>query len=320
MANAKRSKYIKFYDKDKLKKINSGSQRLLREYKKDMTLRELSKTTISSYLNDIDQWLIYVLENQDNRCVLELTEDDLTDFLYFCKTQGNNTRRMRRRYATLSSFYKFLRKKRYISENPMEFVDRPIKDTDVVVQTFLTKAQIELMKQKLAECGNLTMEVYALLSLSTMGRVNAIANLRWKQIDYGDRVIYNVVEKEGKVVSLFPSREVCQKLICLQQFRDLNGIDDGGYIFFRKCKDGKIRPIATRTLYSWTKKIGAMIGIPTLHPHDFRHSGSQLLKLAGMSLEDISELLNHESTDTTRKHYLKQDMRSIRDSKARYDF
>src|SRR3712207_9273609 len=43
------------------------------------------------------------------------------------------------------------RKKRIIKENPMEFIDRPRKDTDVVTQTFLTKDQVEQIKRKLKD-------------------------------------------------------------------------------------------------------------------------------------------------------------------------
>lgn len=318
MGKVKRSGRIELYDAEKIAKVNPETMKMWRLYEKDMSLRELSPGTISGYQSDLNQWFIYVLEHQENRSVLELDEDDLTDFFYFCKTQGNNTRRMRRRYSSISAFYKFLRKKRKINENPMEFVDRPIKDNDVVDQTFLTQAQVDLMKDKLSKCGNLTLEAYALLSLSTMARVSAISNLRWEQVDFGERIITDVLEKEGKLVTLYFSPEVQLKLIQLQQFRELHDVDDGGYIFFGKDKEGSVQPITPTTLGTWCKKIGKMIGVPTLHPHDFRHSGSQLLKKAGMPLEEISELLNHESTETTRKHYLQADKQSIRDSKDRY--
>ena len=136
MARANRSHPIHMYDKQKASQINAESKKLLRDYKKDMSLRELSPGTIDGYLSDLNQWLIYVLDNQDNRSVLELDEDDLTDFFYYCKSNGNNTRRMRRRYASISAFYKFLRKKRKIVENPMEFIDRPVKDNDVIAPVF----------------------------------------------------------------------------------------------------------------------------------------------------------------------------------------
>lgn len=318
MGTAKRSKRIEVYDPDKVKQFNPETKKLLNAYKKDMTLRELSPGTISGYMSDLNQWLIYVLEEQDNRSVLELDEDDLTDFFYFCKTEGNNTRRMRRRYSSISAFYKYLRKKRKVAENPMEFIDRPVKDTDVTQQTYLTMEQVEIMKQKLSECGNLTLECYALFSLSTMARVNAVAHIKWKQIDFGRRIVNDVLEKEGKVVTLFFSDEVCQKLIQLQQFREWNCIDDGGYVFFSKDKQGNITSMTTSGLHGWARRIGRMIGVPTLHPHDFRHSGSQLLKLAGMPLEEISYFLNHESTETTRKHYLQADTQSMRAAKDKY--
>lgn len=318
MGRAKQSKHIKLFDKEKVAKINPESKRLLREYKKDMVLRELSPGTIEGYFGDLYQWLIFVLENQENKSVLEIDEDDLTDFFYWCKTEGNNTRRMRRRYSSISAFYKFLRKKRKVAENPMEFVDRPIKDVDVITQTYLTVEQIEEMKEKLAATGNLTLEVYALFSLSTMARVNAVSNIKWKQIDFAQRIVTDVLEKEGKIVTLYFSEEVRLKLIRLQQFRELNEIDDGGYVFFSRDKDGHPKPVSTGTLHSWARKIGRMIGVPTLHPHDFRHSGSQQLKLAGMPLEEISVLLNHESTETTRRHYLQADTQSIRASKDKY--
>ena len=34
-----------------------------------------------------------------------ITEDDLTEFFYYCKTEGNNSRRMKRRMPSISAFY-----------------------------------------------------------------------------------------------------------------------------------------------------------------------------------------------------------------------
>ena len=39
-------------------------------------------------------------------------------------------------------------------------------------------------------------QLYALFSLSTMARVNAVANLRWEQIDFNQRICEKVLEKE----------------------------------------------------------------------------------------------------------------------------
>lgn len=78
-------------------------------------------------------------------------------------------------------------------------------------------------------------------------------------------------------------------------------------------------PITSSTAGDWCKKIGEMIDEPTLHPHDFRHSGATLLKNAGMSLEDVSSLLNHAGTDVTNKYYTKKDTTKIQSAKDRFE-
>ena len=148
---AERSKRINLYNPEKMAQVNPETMMLLNKYGIDMELRELSEKTIMSYKSDLNQWVIYILDNQQNKSALSITEDDLTEFFYFCKKEGNNSRRIKRRMASISAFYKYLRKKRLIVENPCEFIDRPKKDVDVAVQTFLTQEQVFLMKYRLKE-------------------------------------------------------------------------------------------------------------------------------------------------------------------------
>lgn len=320
---------IKFHDEDKISQINPETLKLWNKYKIDMTLRELSQGSIDGYYNDLQHLWIYTYDNFANVCVTELTEDDLTEFFYFCKMQGNNSRRIKRRMSSVAAFYKFLRKKRIISENPMEFIDRPKKDTDIIVQTFLTMDQVNNMKEKLeqqydeAKTVNLKHAalqrwVYAMFSLSTMARVNAVSNTQWEQIDFDGRTVDDVLEKEGKIVTLYFSQEVKDLLLKLRQFREENNIDDTGYVFAVLKKDGSFGKPETETLNKWTKNIGKLIGIETLHPHDWRHSGSQLMKLAGAEIQDISALLNHSGTDVTVKHYLRIDKDKIRANRDKF--
>jgi site-specific recombinase XerD len=315
---AQLSKKIHFYDEEKLKNINKETLKLFDKYKVDMTIRELSSETIKGYTNDLQHWFIYIYDNQDNASVKDLKEDDIVEFIYFCKTEGNNSRRMKRRISSISAFYKFLRRKKEITENPLEFFERPKKDTDIITQTFLTKEQVDLMKQKLKENDDAQLELYALFSLSTMARVNAISNVMWEQIDFDARTVNDVLEKEGKLVTLYFNQDVREKLLKLQQYRLENNIDDKGYVFIAKY-DGEINKVAKGTLQQWVKKIGEMINVPTLHAHDFRHSQSQLLKLSGMPIEQISDLLNHSGLDVTKKHYLRQDKKKMQEAKDKYE-
>ena len=314
-----RSKRICFYDSEKLKLINNENLRLLQKYKMDMVLRDLSQKTIDAYENDLQQWFIYILDKQFNQKVTDLTEDDITEFFYFCKLEGNNTNRMKRRMASVSAFYKFLRKKKLIAENPTEFLDRPKHGLPITVQTFLTKEQVKLLRQKLVEYGNLQLQTYVMFSLSTMARVNAVAHVRWDMVDFENRMVRNVLEKEGKIVDLFFSEEVKELLLSLQAQRQRSEINDYGWVFFTgRCDENK--PVSNTTLNEWCKLAGSFIGVETLHPHDFRHSGATLLKNAGMPLEDISLLLSHSGTDVTRKYYIKADTNRISQLKDKFAF
>ena len=54
-------------------------------------------------------------------------------------------------------------------------------------------------KKKLKENGDLLLETYALFSLSTMARVNAISTIKWSQINFDERKVENVMEKGDTV-------------------------------------------------------------------------------------------------------------------------
>ena len=312
-----RSKRIVLHDKEKLQKINPETLMIFQRYKVDMTMRNLSPRTQKHYEYDLQQWFIYVLDNQDNKSVKDLNDEDITEFLYFCMSEGNNAERIKARTSAISALYKFMRKKRMIVENPTEFIDRPRRGMRITQQTYLTPEQVALMRERLIDTKDLQLRVYAMLSLSTMARVTAISSIRWDQIDLEGKIIKGVLEKEGKIVDLYFSDEVKYLLKQLKLQREEKKRNDYGWLFYSG--RNKDKPVHAGTLNEWCKRIGAMIGVPTLHPHDFRHSGATLLRNAGMNLEDVSVLLNHESTDVTKKYYIKEDAARISSLKRSYN-
>lgn len=316
---AERSKRICLYDENKAKNINPETLKLFQKYQIDMSIRDLSTKTIEQYNSDLMQWFIYMYNNQFNLSVLEATEDDLTEYYYWRKQQGNNVNRQKRIMSSISAFYKFLRKKRLITESPVEFIDRPKQGQAIVKQTFLTVDQVNLLRQKLTEYGDIQLKTYILFGLSTMARVNAMAHLRWEQIDFNERMCTDVLEKEGKIVDLYFSEEVSSLLKELKQYRQDNHIEDYGWVFASSYVS-KDKCISNGTLNEWCKLAGGMIGIPSLHNHDLRHSGSNLLKEMGMEIQDIAELLHHESTETTVRHYLTVNKQKVKENKDKFSF
>lgn len=309
---------IVLYDNEKAQLINPANLDVLRRYKIDMNIRGLAESTQNAYVSDIHRWFMFIYEYQHNKSVTELGEDDLTEFLYFCQTHGNSSARVQFLVSTLSSFYKFLRKKRIIVENPLDFIDMPKSGPSVRVQSFLSPTQVALMREKLIRIGDIQLRAYAMFSISTMARSHAVASIKWSQVDFNSNAVHDVLEKEGKVVELYFSDEVKYALLELKKYREDHSQEDYGYVFHTsRTKD---HPVDNSTLNNWCKQIGKLIDVPTLHTHDFRHTGASILLNAGMPLEDVSSLLHHESMDTTRKYYIKQNTDRICATKALYSF
>lgn len=314
-----RSKRINMYDEEKLKNVNPETLKLFQKYQVDMSIRDLSPNTINGYINDLQQWFIFMHDNQFNLSVLECTDDDLNEYFYFRKQQGNNVNRQRRIMSSISAFYKFLRKKKLIKESPTEFLERPKQGQPIVKQTYLTVEQVDLLREKLREYGDVQLQTYILFALSTMARVNAMAHLRWNQVDLDERICTDVLEKEGKIVDLYFSTEVEELLRKMKLERKEKAIEDYGWVWLTPYTNAETC-VNNGTLNDWCKKAGKMIGISTLHNHDLRHSGSNILKELGMEIQDIAELLHHESTETTVKHYLTTNKKKVKENKDKFTF
>lgn len=314
-----RSKRIQMMDGEKLKQINPDTLRLFQKYQIDMSIRDLSKNTIKQYNYDLSQWFIFMYDRQFNLSVLDATDEDLEEYFFFRKEQGNNVSRQRRIMSSISAFYKFLRKKKLIKESPTEFLDRPKQGMPIMKQTFLTLEQVNELRKKLEENGDIQLQTYIMFGLSTMARVNAMAHLRWEQVDIDERICTDVLEKEQKIVDLYFSQEVAELLKRLKEYRNENNINDYGWVFITQYVN-EDRCIQNGTLNDWCKKAGNMINVPTLHNHDLRHSGSNLLKELGMDIQDISELLHHASTETTVRHYLTTNKKKVKENKDKFSF
>jgi integrase/recombinase XerC len=328
-------KYIRYVTKEKLDKVCQSNKMHIQRYfnYKNMNLSESSK---ASYESDFNQWLVFINEKYNSGSlmsedILEILKDEdgiedmvdlIEDYIAFCvSVLGNNERRIQRRLSSISSFFLYLLKKRKIKANPLDYIERPsvrAGEKPQITQTFLTQEQVDEIRKGLAKLGDIQLELYFELSLSTMARVNAVSNIKVDQIDFETGIISGVREKEGYIVDLYCSDRTMELIKKWLQYRKENGIECE-YLFITKY-NGEWKQVSKNTMQTvWCKKIGKLIGIPELHPHDFRHSGSSLLFNKGMALEDVQELLNHRSPDTTLKHYIKRDMKKLQDTKKKFE-
>jgi len=329
---SKRS-YKRYVTKEKLEKVDKKNKDLINKFFSFKNMN-LSDATKKNYESDFNQWLVFINEKYgdgllSHEFILDIIKNDsdemvdlIEDFIFFCTSElNNNERRIQRRLSSISSFFLFLRKKRKIKENPVDFVERPSVSAGEkiqVKQNYLDESQIDTIRRSLRRTGQKQLELYFELSLSTMARVNAINNIKVSQINFENKIIDDVLEKEGYRVTLFPSDRALKLVKDWLKDRKEMGINHES-LFIAKY-NGEWKQVSKSSMQSsWIRKIGKIVDIDNLHAHDLRHSGSSLLYNKGMALEDVQKLLNHKSPNTTLDHYIKQDVKKIQDKKQAFE-
>lgn len=317
-------KYVHYTTPDRVAKINPKNTELWEKYLNSK--RTLSQSSKDSYTNDINQFFVYIMLNCDNKFLFdfetEYASDMIDDYIGMCSFAfGNKDRRLCRRLSSISSLYIHYKKKRKIKENPVELIDRPKAQKGVyeIKQTFLTQEQVDQIRDGLEKINDTQLSLFFELGIYTMLRVNALSNIKLENIDLDKKRIIDIIEKEGyNVTASFSDR--CKELIVKWLDERKEQDIENQHLFIVKY-DGKWTQAKPSTLkgMGWIKRIGKIIGVPELHCHDLRHSGSNLRYKAGMKLEEVSEALNHKSTSVTKDFYLQVDYDAIQEKLEKFD-
>lgn len=298
--------------KEILNKVNPENVELAQSYLKYINISNFEKSTVSSKIQLLLHFLNYIHENLDDKLVTDITVSDMEDYLLYLGKCGLQPNSISTKMNGLSVFYKYLINKGVTMFNPIYYIPKPHKMKTEDNRHFLTREQIEILRDKLEENGDRTLQVYAFFSLSTAARVTAVSSVRWEQIDFEKRMVYKVKEKFSNYCTLIFSDYVRDLLLKLRTEREQNKINDGGWVFpsptkFYKDNCVEIRHIGSGALCQWAHKVGEMCGVPDLTPHDFRRTCCNLLLQEGGDIAITSLILHHKNISTTLHHYCKKD-------------
>ena len=282
-------------------------------YKGHIQLKGLSEKTIKAYEYDLLAWFRFLNTYQEDKTYKEVSTEDIEEFLMFCRSEGNEVSRIQRRAAGISSFYIFLRKKKKVTINPVDDIERPRKKMFVREKHFLKMDQVDEMKSKLHLLDNIVSETFVLLAINTAARRNALRNIKWSDIDFEEREIY-AIEKGPKEVTLYFSEDVKSQLLKLKEFYKDN-IVESDYVF-QSYYHGKFKQAGVSAIGNWVREAGKLIGISNLTPHSLRRTAATLMYHGGVDLLTVSQVLNHRDTSTTQIYLQinKNKLKSIKDS------
>jgi site-specific recombinase XerD len=236
----------------------------------------------------------------------QITTEDLREYLDAYQRRGtvskvtlDNVRRI------LSSFFAWLEDEDYIIKSPVRRIHK-VKTGKMVKETYSDEV-LELMRD---HCDNIRDLAMIDLLVSTGIRVGELVKLNRKDIDFENRecVVFGKGNKQRRVY--FDARTK----IHLKRYL-LERTDDNEALFV-----SLLHPFCRLQISGVEirlRKIGRELNLLKVHPHKFRRTLATMAIDKGMPIEQVQQLLGHQSIDTTL-HYAMVNQNNVKESHRKY--
>ena len=270
------------------------------EFKNYLKLeRSLSDNSISAYINDINNFIIFLKsKNLGGLKYSDIDSSLIRDFLENFYQSGKSTYSQARVVSGIKSFFGYLLLEEKIDINPTEFIESPklskkLPDTLNIedIEKILSSINIDNFEglrnraiiETLYSCGL---------------RVSELINITYQNL-FLDIGFIKVLGKSSKE-RLVPIGKSAIKYIKLynERFRNNIKVKSGneGYLFLNR----RGSKISRNMIFIIIKNISDKILLKKkISPHTFRHSFATHMIEGGADLRAVQEMLGHESITTT---------------------
>jgi site-specific recombinase XerD len=250
--------------------------------KKIMELRGYATSTKKTYIESVEYFARY-----SNMSFEDMNYDHVRDFLYYCiKERGLSAQYITCMYSAIRVLYEGVLQRDW----NMKHVPR-MKVRNKLPQ-ILTREEIKKLIQSL---DNLKHKSYLLLSYSAGLRLSEVVNLKIKDIDSKNMLIYIRNGKGGKDRYAILSSNTLELLRdYYRQYRPKEWLFEG--------RDSN-KPISCKSVQAIFHKAKAKAGINNSSTyHSLRHAFATHLIEDGTSLICVQNLLGHTQLNTTSKY------------------
>ena len=273
--------------------------------------RSYSENTLDAYMRDIDKLRVFISKRDDSdRSLLNVTLEDLQEFLASLFDLGISPRSQARIISGLRTYYKFLMLDGFTENDPTELLESPkqgehLPEVLSVEEVDDILSAIDLSKPE----GQRNHAIIEML-FSCGLRVSELVNLKLSNL-YIDEGFIRVFGKGSKERLVPISRRAIDDL--RYWFIDRNALSikpgEQDYVFLNR----RGAHLTRTMILIMIKKTAADAGIKkTVSPHTLRHSFATALLEGGADLRSIQAMLGHERIGTT-EIYTHLDMSHIRE-------
>lgn len=278
------------------------------EFYVDMQGDGKSYTTIKNYINYVEHFMRYVTNGTVcDDWYTSIKIPLIKQYIVSLSTRKSGNEIVKTsddyqalRWSAINTFFRFLTINDYIKQNPMLKTKRPKINTEHTV-TYLTKSEIANVMQSIDTnyTGNMLTRDKAIigLSLTTGIRVSALVQINIEDIDFNNNTI-KVVEKRTKTTTIRFGDNTKHLLQDWIDTRTQYYSNVGTSALFlsqwkRRITTNGVRDLVTK----YTKDIHKHIT-----PHKLRATAATQAAAAGVNVQTIQDMYNHESIQTTMRY------------------
>ena len=258
--------------------------------------RSLSENSVLAYIRDVSK-LRSFSENK-NICEINVTKDDIVEFINEIKKNGISARSQARIISSLKSFYNFLALEDLIDVNPIELIESPkiglkLPDTLSIIEIDKLISAIDL-STKHGERNRAIIEMLYSCGL----RVSELINLKLSNVNFKNSYIKVIGKGNKERLAPIGSKALKYMDIYINEIRNHQSIENGheDYVFINNRGTKLSRVMIFLIIQKLKQKIGLS---KKISPHTFRHSFATHLIEGGANLRAVQEMLGHESITTT---------------------
>jgi integrase/recombinase XerC len=260
--------------------------------------KRYSTHTAEAYLRDIQQFMDYLNSVYQITRTEGLSHLHLRSWFASLSANGMEARSIRRKISSLNTFFKFLKKRNLISNNPVSKVITPkikkrlpftVRESDLQFEGHESKLNTDSYKDFLAD--TIVQTLYALGI-----RRSELINLRIKDVHFKNNQL-KVLGKGGKERIIPFGQELRLKLERYLIMRNELEVKDENVLFLL-ANGKKLYPKAVYLMVNnWLK---SRTSLSKRSPHILRHSFATHLADNGAEINAIKELLGHANLSATQ--------------------
>jgi integrase/recombinase XerC len=273
-----------------------------------------SPNTVISYHNDLHQFLNFLFKHyKDSSCLFPedfiydikaISKRDIKSFISellleekidIKKIKKYNTKSISRKISSLKSFFKYLKKRKYIESNPASVLIFPKRAKNLPY--FITETEMDRLLDG-AKSIDLSILDKAIMELfySTGIRLTELINLKVQNVNFQNKTI-KVLGKGSKERIIPYGGKANTALKNYMEIRNICNIKNYDNFFIGN-KGNKLYPMQVQRLVN--KNLSGVTESKKKSPHVLRHTFATHMLDKGADIRAVKDMLGHESLSTTQ--------------------